>query len=643
MLQRISSTIKLSIGFLCFASAVPAVYPSTKPIVASTSPANEATDISSNLASYSITFSKPMDTKYGLVLTDGFPETTVTWSLDKTTLTAARTNLSTPLPEGRTYKIHLNFPGIPQDYMYRDTDGNLLDHYVLSFTIEGGYAGLHKIPANPAKGFSWPYYLYVPQTLKNPAVFFVQPNNTGTSNDDPAVHDNSAKSLIQSTAFWADNLGSPYLIPVFPRPATLAVGYTHALDRPALLATVPGYERLDLQLIAMINDARSILNSNKIEVDEKIFMAGVSASGSFVSRFSMLHPDMIKAASIGAPGYGPIVPVSSWNGQNLPYPEGIADLKDLVGTGFDTARFQAVPLQVYVGDEDDNIASYWNTSDPTVARVMAAFGGKLLYSRWPRYEAAYSSVTSLSQFVVFPGMGHAWAPWSYMQEFFENNRFSPHPPLEKPLKYKIYFPHVASVLSWETEVALVNTIPGGVSVKGKLQAFRADGGDPIESLAIEIPPGGRKEITVGNLFQRHSDIAYMAFLSDSGFLAGYTRFNQPGNRVSLPAASGVTQGWFPKMEKDGYTGLAFVNVNEIQTTLKLAAYDDNGAKIAEESFSVPAGNKVVGLVDLVFHEDVSRARYFYFSSDQKVVAFSVSGSDDGQMLDGLPSLDWYIR
>ena len=58
-------------------------------------------------------------------------------------------------------------------------------------------------------------------------------------------------------------------------------------------------------------------------------MAGVSASDSFVSRLVMLHPDMVKAASLGAPGFGPIVPVESWNGLSLPYPEGVADLEML--------------------------------------------------------------------------------------------------------------------------------------------------------------------------------------------------------------------------------------------------------------------------------------------------------------------------
>jgi pimeloyl-ACP methyl ester carboxylesterase len=643
MSKRSAYSACVSIVLLVTLVKILPVCAQTKPVVVSTIPADMANNVSPDIVSFTITFSKPMDTRYGLPLTNGWPGgTTPSWSSDKKTVTYSRPPAT--IQAGTTITIYLNFySSLPQSVIFRDTEGNILDPYKFVFTIAGGQSGLSRILASPSKGFSWPYYLYIPPNIRGPAVLLVQPNNTGSVDDNPAVHETAARTLIEGSRWWADELGTPYLIPTFPRPASLPVGYTHALERDALLTKVPGYERIDLQLIAMIEDARAVLSAKGINVASKVFMEGSSASGSFVSRFTMLHPDRVNAASIGCPGFGPIVPVSSWNGQNLPYPEGISDLKDLVGSPFDSASFRTVPLQVWVGDEDYNVDPWWNPADATVARVIAAFGGRHLYSRWPRYEAAYGSVTSLAQFVVFPGMGHQMAPWSYLREFFENNRTSPQPPSPKPLQFKIYFPHVASGGLWETEIALVNTIAGGVGIRGQLQAFRASGGSPLQSLPIEIPAGGRKEITVGTSFQNPGEVAYLIFLADSGFLAGYTRFNQPGNRVSLPAASGVQEGWFPKMEQDGWTGLAFVNISEGDASVTLAALDENGNKIAEERLQVGSGVKTVGMVGQIFHGDLSRARYFSFSSDKLVLAFSVSGSADGQMLDGLPSLAWYIR
>jgi hypothetical protein len=240
-------------------------------------------------------------------------------------------------------------------------------------------------------------------------------------------------------------------------------------------------------------------------------------------------------------------------------------------------------------------------------------------------------------------MGHAWAGWSYIREFFDNNRAAPQPPLPKPLLYKIYFPHVVSDGPWETEIGLVNTVAGGEPVRGKMQAYGKNGGSPLESVDIEIRAGGRTEVTVGKTFRAPANIAYLAFLSDSGFLAGYTRYNQPGNRVSLPASTGTLSGWFPKMEQEGWTGLAFVNIEATAATVSLTAMDENGVTVGEERLTVNPGEKILGLVEELFHFDLKNARYFCFSSDKKVLGFSVSGSGDGAMLDGLPSLAEYIK
>jgi hypothetical protein len=622
-------------GILAAVSA--SAYSQAKPVAVSSDPANGATNISRSLAWISITFSKPMMGTCGGT-SGNWPGGigNCSWSLDMTTIRISRSDPNTLIPPGARVTIILNSPPLNN---YRDTQGNVLDAYTLSFTVEGA-AALERIAANPQMGFSWPYYLYKPLSVKNPPVLMVEPNNTGSTSDDPAVHDAAARDLITAKTVWADDLGVPYLVPTFPRPAD---AYTHALDKAALQLTQPGLQRIDLQLIAMIQDAKTRLAAGGTTVDARVFMAGASASGSFVSRFVMLHPDVVKAASFGCPGWGPIVPVGQWNGTTLPYPEGISDLETLVGAGFDAATFRSVPLQVWVGDEDKNVDPYWNPTDPNLARVLSAFGGHYLYQRWPRYEAAYRSVGSSCQFVIFPDMGHAWAGWSYIREFFDNNRAAPQPPLPKPLLYKIYFPHVVSDGPWETEIGLVNTVAGGEPVRGKMQAYGKNGGSPLESVDIEIRAGGRTEVTVGKTFRAPANIAYLAFLSDSGFLAGYTRYNQPGNRVSLPASTGTLSGWFPKMEQEGWTGLAFVNIEATAATVSLTAMDENGVTVGEERLTVNPGEKILGLVEELFHFDLKNARYFCFSSDKKVLGFSVSGSGDGAMLDGLPSLAEYIK
>lgn len=51
---------------------------------------------------------------------------------------------------------------------------------------------LLKIPADPGKGFHWPYYLSIPPVLVRPAVLLVEPNNSGATSDDQSFHDPGA-------------------------------------------------------------------------------------------------------------------------------------------------------------------------------------------------------------------------------------------------------------------------------------------------------------------------------------------------------------------------------------------------------------------------------------------------------------------
>jgi hypothetical protein len=68
----------------------------------------------------------------------------------------------------------------------------------------------------------------------------------------------------------------------------------------------------------MIDDAKNRLSTMGIYIERKVLMMGFSASAQFTSRFSIIHPNRIKAAAIGAPGY-PIVPTSTWQGETLRY------------------------------------------------------------------------------------------------------------------------------------------------------------------------------------------------------------------------------------------------------------------------------------------------------------------------------------
>jgi dienelactone hydrolase len=219
-----------------------------------------------------------------------------------------------------------------------------------------------------------------------------------------SAHLYQAAQMAQEFACMAEKLGVPMLVPAFPRPEAV---YTQALTRAAMVTSVAKLERIDLQLIAMVDDARKSPALKNIPLDAKILIVGFSASGMFANRFTALHPERVKAAAIGSPGGWPIAPVSQWSGKPLRYPVGVADVKELTGQAFDTTAFEAVPLFFFMGNDDDNDSvTHTDSFDPDDRDLVNDTFGFCLLSRWPAAKQIYDSIGSNCTFKLYPDVEH---------------------------------------------------------------------------------------------------------------------------------------------------------------------------------------------------------------------------------------------
>ena len=131
------------------------------PTVVSTIPPNGATEISPDVETISITFSEPMAPSVSYTSIGEWGSSSYEWSQNQTTIHITRNSAGTPLMEGSLITLILNPEGYPN---FRDLSGNFLETYTLCFTIAAPYQ-LLKIPENPDKGFYWPYYLSIPDSL----------------------------------------------------------------------------------------------------------------------------------------------------------------------------------------------------------------------------------------------------------------------------------------------------------------------------------------------------------------------------------------------------------------------------------------------------------------------------------------------
>lgn len=273
---------------------------------------------------------------------------------------------------------------------------------------------LTRIDADPKQGFAYPYYLRVPAKSteatahKVTRTLLVIPNNTGTANDDFEVHDRAARKMAENARWFDTNPDLVVLVPVFPRPKTDELIYTHALDRDTMLATRQEYRRLDRQLLAMIADARKRLARERMHLEQRILMAGFSASGMFVNRFVIIHPELIMAAAVGSPGGWPMVPVASWKGRTLRYPIGTADFKSVTGGALDLKRLRDVAIFFFLGSDDNNDSVVFRDSfDKEDEKLIFELFGKTLQERWAIAQSIYTAAgCSRATFKVYPGIGH---------------------------------------------------------------------------------------------------------------------------------------------------------------------------------------------------------------------------------------------
>lgn len=224
------------------------------------------------------------------------------------------------------------------------------------------------IKAKPELGFNFDYLLVIPDSAytKSKVYLMAEVNNPRAelvsfdlnelikhASSDSRNQDDIIFNFMYLNGFVADEVisetGFPYLMPLFHRYQGV---YTSALSRAALLIPEGEFKRLDLQLIKMTEDAKTVLKDIGFAIEDKFILMGGSASGAFSNRFAVMHPELLKCAISGGQSYA-IMPLKDYDGFKLTYPIGIADLKELTGIDFNSEAYFALPQFIYEGDQND--------------------------------------------------------------------------------------------------------------------------------------------------------------------------------------------------------------------------------------------------------------------------------------------------
>ncbi|SDR09269.1 PKD domain-containing protein [Natronobacterium texcoconense] len=308
---------------------------------------------------------------------------------------------------------------------YQRSSGNGLARDTATVAFDGSLevvAGLETrlVEADPDAGFDYPYYLYAPARLADAEAtpMLVEPTNTGTATDEFDRHLEAADRTVEDGIGReiADALSSPFLVPVFPRPQRNPVSgdhYVHQLDDTTMAIDDGNLERVDLQLLAMVDDARNRLEERGYAVDDGIMLNGFSAAGNFVDRFAALHPEVVRSVTAGGLNGMAILPLEEAKGRRLAYHIGVANLEEVTGEPFDLEAFREVDQFRYMGELDNNdtipFDDAW-TDDELRETALAVYGHDIQRERFPFCKAVYDEVGVDAVFRSYEDVGHTPRP-----------------------------------------------------------------------------------------------------------------------------------------------------------------------------------------------------------------------------------------
>ena len=104
----------------------------------------------------------------------------------------------------------------------------------------------------------------------------------------------------------------------------------------------------------MVDDARQRLAASDYPVADGMLLNGFSASGNFVDRFTVLHPEQVVSVTAGGLNGMALLPLAEADGRTLEYHVGIADVEELTGQAVDLDALDDANQFLYMGAEDEN-------------------------------------------------------------------------------------------------------------------------------------------------------------------------------------------------------------------------------------------------------------------------------------------------
>jgi len=302
-------------------------------------------------------------------------------------------------------------------------------------------SSVQKVAKNPDAGFHFPYYLYTPSASQvnnsgnstldsiNPRPLVVGFRTWGSESEREERVADARDDLLGGSKIRAiaDELNTPAMI--IPLPSSTEDGMFELLNRDSLRISAPPYERLDLQIFSMVDDAQNRLADQPYDIADQVHLDGFSNNDRLCDQLAILHPERINAVSGGGDGFH-TVPKSEYEGkipvQNEPetttleWPVGTAGLENLIGKEFNKEAWLDTALYYYIGGEDQgendksnprneyiHAKSYAFFGETRQQLLVDIFGWDQVDERFNTSRQIFETVGANATFKIYDGVGHS--------------------------------------------------------------------------------------------------------------------------------------------------------------------------------------------------------------------------------------------
>lgn len=300
---------------------------------------------------------------------------------------------------------------------------------------------VQKVTKDPDAGFHFPYYLFTPSASQvtdsgdstldginpRPLVVGFRTWDSESEREERVASAREALNGRSKIRTIADELNIPAMM--IPLPSSTEDGKFELLGRDSLQISEPPYERLDLQIFSMVDDAKERLADQPYDIADKVHIDGFSNNDRLCDQLSILHPERINAVSGGGDGFHTI-PKSEYEGEipvqnepettTLEWPVGTAGLEDLIGKEFNKEAWLDTALYYYIGGDDQgtndksnlrneyiHAKSYGSFGEKRQQLLVDIFGWDQVDERFETSRQIFETVGANATFKIYEGVGHS--------------------------------------------------------------------------------------------------------------------------------------------------------------------------------------------------------------------------------------------